>query len=124
MSSKILKHSFSLILLAVAFSFMVFFKHEDTLSSEEAQTINTQLAGLDARVEQVDSTPADQEVSEVEFVTYEVQLNDTLGEISERYNTTVEEIMELNNLENPDELQLNQQLIIYSSGEEQTTSTW
>jgi LysM repeat protein len=93
MSSKILKHSFSLILLAVAFSFMVFFKHEETLTSDEAQTITEQLAGLDARVEQVDSTPADQEVSEVEFVTYEVQLNDTLGEISERYNTTVEEIM-------------------------------
>ncbi len=45
-------------------------------------------------------------------VTYTVQSGDTLGAIAQRYKTTVERLVELNNLSNPNMIQVGQVLVI------------
>jgi hypothetical protein len=45
-------------------------------------------------------------------ITYIVQAGDTLYDIALRYGVTVDEIVEANNLENPDVLKIGQELII------------
>lgn len=47
-----------------------------------------------------------------EGTTYTVQTNDTLFSIARRFNTTVQAIVQANNLSNPDRLSVGQQLII------------
>ncbi|BAY41176.1 peptidoglycan-binding LysM [Nostoc sp. NIES-2111] len=44
--------------------------------------------------------------------TYEVKPGDTLAAIASRYNTTVAELVKANNLSNPNQLKISQQLII------------
>ncbi|WP_313954415.1 peptidoglycan DD-metalloendopeptidase family protein [Anabaena subtropica] len=44
--------------------------------------------------------------------TYEVKPGDTLAAIASRYNTSVAELVKANNLSNPNQLQISQQLII------------
>lgn len=46
------------------------------------------------------------------ITVYIVQKGDTLWKIAKRYHTSVEEIVELNHLENPDQLSIGQKLII------------
>lgn len=44
--------------------------------------------------------------------TYTVESGDTLSEIARRFDTTVEEIMEVNDLDDPDVLSIGDELII------------
>lgn len=48
--------------------------------------------------------------------TYTVQAGDTLAAIARRFNTTVEELVRLNNIANPNVLSLGQQLIVPAAG--------
>src|SRR5436190_6443696 len=43
---------------------------------------------------------------------YEVKPGDTLAAIASKYNTSVSELVKVNNLNNPNELKISQQLII------------
>lgn len=57
------------------------------------------------------------------MATYVVKAGDTLYEIAQRYNTTVDRLMELNNLENPNRLYVGQVLTVdgNSPGNQQFT---
>ncbi|MBD2493680.1 peptidoglycan DD-metalloendopeptidase family protein [Nostoc sp. FACHB-280] len=46
---------------------------------------------------------------------YEVKPGDTLAAIANRYNTTVAELAKLNNISNPNQLQINQKLVLPSA---------
>ncbi len=54
---------------------------------------------------------------------YEVKPGDTLAAIASRYKTSVSEIVKANNLNNPNELQISQQLIIPAVQVEATVAT-
>ena len=53
---------------------------------------------------------------------YSVKSGDTLGEIAQSYGTSVAELAKLNDLNNPDKLQLDQQLVIPSTQDSVTSS--
>ncbi|BAY68982.1 peptidoglycan DD-metalloendopeptidase family protein [Nostoc sp. PCC 7120 = FACHB-418] len=53
--------------------------------------------------------------------TYEVKPGDTLAAIASRYNTSVAELVKVNNLSNPNQLKISQQLIIPSAIDSSST---
>lgn len=55
-------------------------------------------------------TPSPEGTGEPEAITYVVQAGDTLTEIAERFNVSVDAIMEANDIENPDSLREGQEL--------------
>lgn len=46
------------------------------------------------------------------FIIYSVQPNDSLWKIAKRYGTTIEDIIKVNNIENPDNIQIGTKIII------------
>lgn len=48
--------------------------------------------------------------------TYTVQQGDTLSQIAQRFDTTVQELVRLNNLANPDSISVGQELVVPSGG--------
>ena len=46
------------------------------------------------------------------LVIYSVQHNDSLWKIAKKFNTTIEDIVELNEIDNPDVLQIGRKLLI------------
>lgn len=64
--------------------------------------------------EQVSENPSELPLDETPYseIEYKVQLGDTLGEIAVKFDTTVAEIMAINEIVNPDQLEVGQVLII------------
>ncbi|WP_163182437.1 LysM peptidoglycan-binding domain-containing protein, partial [Bacillus subtilis] len=48
--------------------------------------------------------------------TYTVKSGDNLGSIAQRFGMTLSEIQSLNNISNPDKIQVGQVLKVYASG--------
>ncbi len=58
-----------------------------------------------------------------ESATYEVKPGDTLAEIASNYNTSVSELVKVNNLNNPNELRINQKLTVPVTENRSTSSS-
>lgn len=63
-------------------------------------------------VSDVDIQPVASDVRSSSLVIYYVKKGDTLWKIAKRFRSTVEEIMNVNNIENPDKLSIGEQLFI------------
>ncbi|MCM3356376.1 LysM peptidoglycan-binding domain-containing protein, partial [Bacillus halotolerans] len=50
--------------------------------------------------------------------TYTVKSGDNLGSIAQRFGMTLSEIQSLNNISNPDKIQVGQTLKVYASGDD------
>ncbi|NAO99967.1 LysM peptidoglycan-binding domain-containing protein [Halomonas sp. MG34] len=55
--------------------------------------------------------------SSPDTIIYIVQPGDVLGRIAERFGMTLDEIMALNNISNPDLIQVGQELLVYDNGD-------
>ena len=80
------------------------------LTSEVSEIVEPPLPQEPPLVEQVDPPPAQDVLTTDE--TYVVQSGDTIWDIAGRFGTTVEAIVEANELLNPAELQVDQELVI------------
>lgn len=83
---------------------MLFPNYESPLETAEATTIPVEAIEIVAN-------PSPTEISQAEM-TYTVQSGDTLGEIAVKFNVTVAEILDTNDIPNPDSLVVGQELVI------------
>ena len=81
-----------------------------SLTSDVSEIVESPLVQEPPLVEQIAPPPAEDVLTSDE--TYVVQSGDTVWDIAGRFGTTVEAILEANELLNPAELQLGQELII------------
>ncbi len=86
------------------------------LTSEVSEIVEPPLQQEPPLVEQVDPPPAQDVLTTDE--TYVVQSGDTIWDIAGRFGTTVEAIVEANELLNPAELQVDQELLIPAAADE------
>ena len=86
------------------------------LTSEVSEIVEAPVQQEPPLVEQVDPPPAQDALATDE--TYVVQSGDTVWDIAGRFGTTVEAIVEANELLNPAELQLGQELVIPAAADE------
>ena len=87
-----------------------------SLTSDVSEIVESPLVQEPPLVEQIAPPPAEDVLTSDE--TYVVQSGDTVWDIAGRFGTTVEAILEANELLNPAELQLGQELIIPAPADE------
>jgi hypothetical protein len=79
-----------------------------------ARVLNEEMHNIITRVEEL---PADRnEIMQPSMIVYYVQAGDTLWEISKRYLTTVNELIRVNGIDNPELITVGQQLMIPKIG--------
>ncbi len=86
------------------------------LTSDVSEIVEAPVQQEPPLVEQVDPPPAQDVLTTDE--TYVVQSGDTIWDIAGRFGTTVEAIVEANELLNPAELQVDQELLIPAAADE------
>jgi murein DD-endopeptidase MepM/ murein hydrolase activator NlpD len=93
---------------------------------EQAENLtDSQQSGLisDGKQNQETSTTTPKVITQLPGSTYQVQPGDTLAEIATNYGTSISEIVRANNLSDPNQLQINQKLIIPTDKVSETSST-
>jgi len=93
---------------------------------EQAENLtDSQQSGLisDGKQNQETSTTTPKVITQLPGPTYQVQPGDTLAEIATNYGTSISELVRANNLSDPNQLQINQKLIIPTDKVSETSST-
>lgn len=95
----------------------------DTASNANREKLVTRLKQRleEAKVPAPAPTVADVTPSAQKSATYEVKPGDTLAEIASNYNTSVSQLVKINNLNNPNQLKINQRLAIPVAENSSTT---
>ncbi|MFW6035744.1 MAG: DUF3794 and LysM peptidoglycan-binding domain-containing protein [Halothermotrichaceae bacterium] len=62
--------------------------------------------------EPVEQPPTQEPTAPGQYVSYVVQLGDTLYLIAQRYGTTVDRLIEINNITNPEQLEIGQRILV------------
>ncbi|MEO0967465.1 MAG: peptidoglycan DD-metalloendopeptidase family protein [Cyanobacteria bacterium J06639_18] len=90
---------------------------DNVKASEQAKSIKRFNPGVVANIPALPGV-----VTPAEAKPYSVKSGDTLGEIAQSYGTSVTELAKVNKLNDPDKLQVNQQLVIPGQQDRTTTS--
>ena len=90
---------------------------DNVKASEQAKSIRRFNPGVVANIPALPGV-----VTPAEAKPYSVKSGDTLGEIAQSYGTSVTELAKVNKLNDPDKLQVNQQLVIPGQQDRTTTS--
>lgn len=81
---------------------------------EKVTTVTSQIE-IECVTDLVEISPMVDDCQEISYIIYVVQKGDTLYKISRRYRVEINDLIEVNNLENPDCLSIGQKIVIPKS---------